>query len=85
MFWTAKDAVAYAEGAELKQKMDAVRRFCFAHGLLGPEAKNVDAIGIRYPDGSTQGDANAVKLRWDTSFMKRAAEGKIAHPASSGK
>ena len=85
MFWTAKDAVAYAEGAELKQKMDAVRRFCFAHGLLGPEAKNVDAIGIRYPDGSTQGDANADKLRWDTSFMKRAAEGKIAHPASSGK
>jgi NitT/TauT family transport system substrate-binding protein len=85
MFWTAKEAAAYAEGAELKQRMDTVRKFCFQHGLLGPEAKSIDAIGIRYPDGTTQGDANNIKLRWDTGPMKRAAEGKIAQPASSGK
>jgi len=85
MYWTAKEAAAYVEGSELKQKMDTVRRFCFQHGLLGPEAKSVDAIGIRYPDGTLQGDTNNVKLRWDTSLMKRAAEGKIAQPASSGK
>jgi NitT/TauT family transport system substrate-binding protein len=85
MFWNAKEATAYAEGPELKQKMDTVRKFCFAHGLLGPEAKSVDAIGIRYPDGTVQGGASNVKLRWDASYMKRAAEGKIAQPASSGK
>ena len=73
MFWTAKDAVEHAKSPDLKQKMDGVRKFCFAHGLLGPDAKSVDAIGISYPDGSVQGDAKNVKLRWNTSFMEKAA------------
>jgi len=85
MYWTAKDAADHVESPKLKKDMDVVRRFCFQHGLFGPEAKSVDAIGIRYPDGSTQGDANHVKLRWDASFMRKVAEGKIVLSVSSGK
>jgi NitT/TauT family transport system substrate-binding protein len=73
MYWTAQEAVAQAKSEDLKSKMDSVRKFCFAHGLFGPDAQSVDAIGILYPDGSTQGSAQNVKLRWNTSFMEQAA------------
>src|SRR5262249_47551514 len=56
MFWTAEAALEYTRSAEIQQKMDFVRNFCFKHGLLGENAKNVDVVGIRYPDGAMQGD-----------------------------
>ncbi len=34
MFWTPAEAVAYTNSAEVKQNMERVRQFCFAHGLL---------------------------------------------------
>lgn len=77
MFYKAEDAVNYGSGAEIKQKMDFVRKFCFKHGLLGENAKSADVIGIQYPDGSVQGNAKAVRLRFDVSYMKQAAEGKL--------
>ena len=36
-----------------------------------------DAIGIAFPGGQTLGDARNVKLRFDASYMKMAADGKL--------
>jgi NitT/TauT family transport system substrate-binding protein len=77
MFYTASSAVQFGKSPELKQKMGLVRQFCFDHGLLGANTKSVDDVGIRYPDGSTQGKADRVRLRFDTAYMEMAAQGKL--------
>ena len=77
LYTQAKDAAAYAENPDLIQVTDRVRQFSFAHGLFGPAAKSVDAIGIAFPGNKTLGDANNVKLRFDPSFMQMAAGGKL--------
>ncbi len=77
MFYTAKEAADYTEGSEIKTNMDRVRNFCFKHKLLGDNAKSPDKVGIKYPDGTVQGDKNNVKFIFDASFMKMAAEGKL--------
>ena len=77
-FYTqAKDAAAYAENPDLLKVTDRVRQFSFAHGLFGPTAKSVDAIGISFAGSKYLGDAKNVKLRFDPSFMKMAADGKL--------
>ncbi len=77
MLWTPQSAVDFAKSPELKKNMDFVRNFCFTHKLLGEGVKNADVVGIQYPDGSTQGDAANVKLRFDTTFMQKALDGKL--------
>lgn len=77
MFYKAADATAFATGADLKKTMEHVRSFSFAKGLFGKGAKNKDFVGIAFPDGSVQGDSKNVKLRFDATFMKLAAEGKL--------
>ncbi|OGM96665.1 MAG: hypothetical protein A3B86_04775 [Candidatus Yanofskybacteria bacterium RIFCSPHIGHO2_02_FULL_38_22b] len=77
MFYTPQSAVQYTESSEIKQKMDFVRQFCFRNGLLGQNAKSADVVGIQYPDDTVQGDRNNVKLRFDSSYMKLAADGKL--------
>lgn len=77
MFYTAQNAVEFTESQELKKKMDFVRQFCFKHGLLGESARSVDVVGIQYPDGSFQGDQKSVTFRFDTTYMKMAAQGKL--------
>lgn len=77
MFYKAADATAFAASPDLKKTMEHVRSFSFAKGLFGKGAKNKDFVGISFPDGSIQGDAKNVKLRFDASFMKAAAEGKL--------
>ena len=37
----------------------------------------MDAVGIGFPGGKTLGDAGNVKLRFDASYMKLAADGKL--------
>ena len=77
LYARAQDAVAYAENPDLITVTDRVRRFSFAHGLFGPSAKSVDAIGITFPGGKALGDPKNVKLRFDPSYMKLAADGKL--------
>ena len=77
MFWTPDEAIKYIGGAEAKEKMEFVRKFCFDHGLLGENAASVDVVGIEYPDGSVQGDANNVTMRFTTEYMKKAADGSL--------
>jgi NitT/TauT family transport system substrate-binding protein len=77
MFWTSKSAVDYAGSAEIKQNMDYVRNFCFDHGLLGENAPSVDIVGIKYPDGSIQGDAKNIMFIFDSKYIKMHADGEI--------
>ena len=80
MFWTPAAAIEYASSAEIKQKMDFVRTFCFQHGLLGENARSADVVGIRYPDGTVQGDAKNIKLRFDTDIVNKAKSGQLRQP-----
>lgn len=77
MFWASQSAADYAGSAEIKQNMEYVRNFCFEHGLLGENAPSVDIVGIKYPDGSVQGDAKNVMFIFDSKFMKMHADGEI--------
>jgi NitT/TauT family transport system substrate-binding protein len=72
MFYTPKTAVDYGKSKEIQEKMNLVRNFCFDHGLLGEGANSVDIVGIQYPDGTIQGDAGNIKMRFDVSYMEAA-------------
>ncbi len=76
LFYTPQSAVAFTQAADLKQKMELVRQFCFAHHLLG-DAKAADQVAIAYPDGAIQGKPDRVRFRFDTTYMQMAAQGKL--------
>jgi NitT/TauT family transport system substrate-binding protein len=78
MFYTPQAAVDFTTSSEVQEKMGFVRQFCFSHGLLGEGVRSVDVVGISYPDGTIQGDKDNVKMRFDASFMKMAADGELA-------
>jgi NitT/TauT family transport system substrate-binding protein len=77
MFYTPAAAVKFMTGAKLPKIMDLVRTFCFEHALLGEGVKSKDAIGIAFPGGKVLGDKKNVKMRFDATFMKMAAEKKL--------
>ncbi len=77
MYWTPATAVAAAGTPEFITKMDSVRKFSFEKGLLGEGAKTVDAVGIEFPGGKMLGSAENVTMRFDTTYMSMAAEGKL--------
>jgi NitT/TauT family transport system substrate-binding protein len=77
MFYAAKEGADYTAGMEIKANMDRVRKFCFAHKLLGENAKSADKVGIKYPDGTVQGNPGNVKFIFDATYMKMAADGKL--------
>jgi NitT/TauT family transport system substrate-binding protein len=76
MYYTPKDGAAFMSGPELPKIMDQVRGFCFEHNLLGEKVKSKDAVGIMTPTKTLGSDKN-IKLRFDASYMKLAAEGKL--------
>ncbi|MBI3560603.1 MAG: ABC transporter substrate-binding protein [Gammaproteobacteria bacterium] len=76
MFYTPAEAVAFNTGAQLKKTMQYVAEFSFTHGLLGTSATDAKYIGIETPAGGYGNSAN-VKLRFDPTYMKLAAEGKL--------
>ncbi len=77
MFYTPQAAADYVNGAEIKDKMSFVRKFCFDQGLLGEGVSSEDAVGVVYPDGSIQGAEDNVKLRFDATYMQMAADGTL--------
>ena len=77
MFYTAAEAVSFANSDQLQATMKHITDFSFDHGLLGDGAMDADFIGIAYPDGDVAGDKNNVKLRFDSSFMKMAADNAL--------
>ncbi len=77
MFYKAADAAAFAAGPDVKKTMDQIRSFTFGKGLFGKGAKSKDFVGIQFPDGTVLGDSKNVKLRFNASYMKMAADGKL--------
>ncbi len=77
MFYQPQAAAEYGASGEIQEKMNFVRKFCFDQGLLGEGVSSEDAVGVTYPDGTVQGDADNVKLRFDVSYMQMAADGKL--------
>jgi NitT/TauT family transport system substrate-binding protein len=76
MFYEAAEAVAFATGEKLKQTMTYVRDFSFDHGLFG-DAKDKEAVGIEFADQTVLGSKTNIRLRFDATYMKLAADGKL--------
>jgi NitT/TauT family transport system substrate-binding protein len=77
LFSSPQSAAEFTAGGTIKEKMDLVRKFCFAHGLLGKGTSSVDDVAIQYPDGSVQGRKDRVRLRFDAGYMLAAQQGKL--------
>ncbi|WP_312282992.1 putative urea ABC transporter substrate-binding protein [Pseudescherichia sp.] len=77
LFYTPADNLAFATSGDLAKTMQRVAQFSFDKGLLGEGAQSTDFIGMAFPGNVTQGDAGNVKLRFDDSFVKLAADGKL--------
>lgn len=71
-----KAAVAATTSPMLVSTMTLVRDFSFSKGLF-KGASSADAVGISFPGGKTLGDPQLVTLRFDDTFMKLAADGKL--------
>jgi NitT/TauT family transport system substrate-binding protein len=56
--------------------MTRVRDFSFSKGLF-KGATSAGAVGMAFPGGKTLGDPQRVTLRFDDSYMKMAADGKL--------
>ena len=76
MFYSASEAVDFTESAALPATMTKVAEFSFKHGLLGEGARSADAVGMSFSGGTT-GNAANVKLRFDPTYMRMAADGKL--------
>src|SRR3989344_5883 len=76
MFYNPAEAAAFAAGPDIKKTMEFVAKFSFDHGLY-KEAANDRAVGIQYPDGTVWGNPKNLRLRFDDSYMKLAADGKL--------
>ncbi len=76
MFYSPADAVAFTNSVQLKTTMKNVAEFSFAHGLLGEGAPDAGFIGIETPAG-VYGNKGNIKLRFDPSYMQKAANGKL--------
>src|SRR5580658_4831151 len=76
MYYEPKDAASFVSGPELVKIMDLVRGFSFEHNLLGEKVTSKDAVGIETPT-KTLGSTKNVKLRFDPTYMKLAADGKL--------
>jgi NitT/TauT family transport system substrate-binding protein len=77
LFVTPADAYQFVTGDGIIKNMDLVRKFSFEHGILGQGAGSVDVVGIQFPGGKLLGDARNVKMRFDPSYMKMAADGTL--------
>lgn len=76
MFYTPASAVEFAKSDALLSTMKKVAEFSFAHGLLGDGAPNAAFIGVEGPKG-VYGNPKNIKLRFDTTYMQMAADGKL--------
>ncbi len=76
MLYTPSSAVKFTNSKQLPQTMKYIAEFSFDHGLLGEGAADSTFIGIETPSGIV-GDKKNIKLRFDPSYMKLAADNKL--------
>lgn len=77
MFYEPAKALEFVSGGKPKETMEFVRTFAFDKGLFGNGAKDKNFVGIEFADKTILGDPKNVKLRFDSTFTKMAAEGKL--------
>ncbi|MEB0075620.1 putative urea ABC transporter substrate-binding protein [Pseudomonas sp. CCI3.2] len=77
LFATPKEALEFANSAQLPMTMRKVAEFSFQHGLLGQGAKDTGAVGMSFANGVTSGDKTNLKLHFDPSYVQMAADGKL--------
>lgn len=77
LFATPAEAAAFTASRDVATTMERVAGFLFEKDLLGKDAASAGAIGIEMADKSVLGDAKNVKFRFDATFMKMAAEGRL--------
>ena len=62
---------------QLLSSRQVTRLLMADHNLLGENVKSKDAIGITFPGNKSMGAKTNLKLRFDSSFMQMAADGKL--------
>ncbi|WP_337010726.1 putative urea ABC transporter substrate-binding protein [Pantoea sp. AS142] len=77
LFWTPSDTQVFISSPDLAKTMQRVATFSFDKGLLGDGAQSADFIGMSFPGNITVGDKANIKLRFDDSYLKLAAAGKL--------
>lgn len=77
MYYSAKGAAEFTASDSLVEAMDKVRQFSFDKGLFGADASSPNFVGIEFPGGKVLGAKGNVKLRFDDTYMKMAAENKL--------
>ncbi|VVO43962.1 putative urea ABC transporter substrate-binding protein [Pseudomonas fluorescens] len=77
LFATPREALDFATSAQLPDTMRKVAEFSFQHGLLGEGAKDTSAVGMSFANGVTSGDKTNLKLHFDPSYVRLAAESKL--------
>ena len=77
LYTTAQSAFDCTSGKEIQAAMKSVKEFCVAHPPADVPASTIEAVGIKFPDGSVLGDAKKVMLTLDASFTELAAKGEL--------
>jgi len=77
MYFDPASAAKIFESDKAVKTMDYIRNFSFEHGLFGQGAPTPDFVGIQFSNGKVLGSKNNIKLRFDASYMKLAAAGKL--------
>ena len=77
LFYSPESAYEFASNKDLIGFMDKVRQFSFDKGLLGEGSPSPDVIGMEFGDDSVLGDKSNIKLRFDTTYSKMAADGEL--------
>jgi len=77
MYYTPTEAVKFNNSKELLTTMEFIAKFSFDHGLYGDGASDYGFVGIEFPNNKVVGDKGNIKLRFDDTYMKMAAEDKL--------
>ncbi|WP_158905054.1 putative urea ABC transporter substrate-binding protein [Burkholderia sp. L27(2015)] len=77
LFYTPQAALDFATNPDLPKIMTHVAQFSFDHGLLGQGAPSADAVGMTFDKGVVIGNKSNVKLRFDPTYVRMAAAGKL--------
>jgi NitT/TauT family transport system substrate-binding protein len=74
---TPADALGFVTAPKLADTMKRVAKFSFDKKLLGDSARSADAIGVAFPGGGVNGNTKNTKLRFDDTYLRLAADGKL--------
>lgn len=73
LFRTPLETSKFLLSESFRQQTARIRSFLFDKGLLGIDVPTADAVGIRMPDGSIDGNPRFVKLHFPLPMIDMAA------------